>query len=325
MKHHSHTCSARPSRPSTPFAPLIPPPHRSPLLPSLTIRQWLYLLIPQTLGAAIIDAGANFGIAYGMYHRQTLIEVWPIQHNTIAGDMAVTTFIQGILSFFIVSGLVHSDMRNGLIQPFGEPWPWAPSVREAQWEAREAEREERQAVRQAEREGEGERKRHRQWYNLHWHVRSHQGERHALHTPYQWFCGSDLNDVFHLSAGPSQLLHRWLRTILEGALLSAVYFLLLWPVSIAIVAPLWDGKNLAGTWAPEAIKGVYGGVLGVIMNPVCAMIALGSEDAVGRGKVGRLERGEGEGEEGGREIGRVVSVCPVCAQREREELAQAAA
>jgi len=139
---------------------------------------------------------------------------------------------------------------------------------------------------------------------LNWHIHLHhtQHTHHALHTPYQWFCGSDMNDVFNFSVGSQQLLHRWLRTIMEGALLSALFFLLLWPISIAIVAPIWDGKNMAGGWAPEAIKGVYGAVLGLLMNPVCAMIGLGAEDAVGRRRLGELEEG----------LGAVVEGCPHC-------------
>lgn len=68
------------------------------------------------LGAAVIDGSANFGIAFvlsflsksrkqltscshscAMYRTispTATIEMWPIAHNTIAGDVAVTTFIQ---------------------------------------------------------------------------------------------------------------------------------------------------------------------------------------------------------------------------------------
>ncbi|KZO97336.1 hypothetical protein CALVIDRAFT_536352 [Calocera viscosa TUFC12733] len=245
-----------------PQQPPQPPKRKRRYFPGpLTTKQWLYLIFPQTLGAAILDGGANFAIAYAMYHRQTLIEVWPIQHNTIAGDMAVTTFIQGILTFVIVSGMVHRDMRIGGIDPFPSPWPYAPS-----------EKEPAQAG----------------------------AERSSTPSPTRWrtaadawFCGSDLHDIFSFSVGWGEWFHRLLRTVLEGALLSAVYFLLLWPIGIAIVAPIWDGRNMAGGWASECIKLVYGAVLGLIMSPVCAMIAMGSEDAVGRRWVRLLEEGEG--------------------------------
>lgn len=43
-----------------------------------------------------------------------------------------------------------------------------------------------------------------------------------------------------------------------GSVLSALYFLVLWPITIAIIAPIWGGKNMAHTWVPEAIKLVFG-------------------------------------------------------------------
>jgi len=41
------------------------------------------------------------------------IQYWPIEHGCLGGDMAVTVFIQGVLTFLISSALVHGDMRNG--------------------------------------------------------------------------------------------------------------------------------------------------------------------------------------------------------------------
>jgi len=87
------------------------------LAPSLQI---LYIVGPQMLGAAIIDGGANFGVAcvpsplalpslqkltptlplarrcamYRTAKPQDTITMWDIRHNTIAGDVAVTVFIQ---------------------------------------------------------------------------------------------------------------------------------------------------------------------------------------------------------------------------------------
>lgn len=43
-----------------------------------------------------------------------------------------------------------------------------------------------------------------------------------------------------------------------GSVLSALYFLVLWPITIAIIAPIWGGKDMAHTWVPEAIKLVFG-------------------------------------------------------------------
>jgi hypothetical protein len=56
----------------------------------LTGRQYFYILIIQGLVAALIDAGANFGIAYAMYHSQNIVKMWVFSENTIAGDLGVT-------------------------------------------------------------------------------------------------------------------------------------------------------------------------------------------------------------------------------------------
>lgn len=49
--------------------------------------------------------------------------MWPLPKNTLAGDMAVTVFIQGILTFVIASAMVHVDMRKKSIAAFPYPWP----------------------------------------------------------------------------------------------------------------------------------------------------------------------------------------------------------
>lgn len=70
--------------------------------------------------------------SYAMYHGAENVTMWELSANTVAGegdsassrtvrqltrsspgDMAVTTFIQGILTFVIASAMVHVDMRKG--------------------------------------------------------------------------------------------------------------------------------------------------------------------------------------------------------------------
>ncbi|KNC98103.1 uncharacterized protein SPPG_06512 [Spizellomyces punctatus DAOM BR117] len=85
------------------------------LLPPLTTRQVLYLLLMHSLGAGILDAGINFVIAYFMYRDQPTY-LWKLP-NTIAGDAAVTVLIQVTLTWIIDGGLVHNDVRKGVTQP----------------------------------------------------------------------------------------------------------------------------------------------------------------------------------------------------------------
>jgi hypothetical protein len=42
----------------------------------LTPKQWFYIAGTQCLVAGIIDGGANFGIAYAMYHGQDQVKMW---------------------------------------------------------------------------------------------------------------------------------------------------------------------------------------------------------------------------------------------------------
>ncbi|GAA5879318.1 hypothetical protein JCM8547_000662 [Rhodosporidiobolus lusitaniae] len=233
---------------------------RNPLgLPApLSWKQILYIVGPQMLGAAVIDGGANFGIACAMYRTIDLgdtIEMWPIQHNTIAGDVAVTTFIQGILTFVISSGMVHVDMRHGGISAF--PYPW-PDTRFAVLPGKDPE--------------EATSRRTRLWRTFH--------SRHGLGRGLHFFSGSHVNDIFDMELTWSEFGVRLFWSVWKGSVLSALYFLLFWPITIAIIAPIWGGRNMAHTWTPEIIKLLYGALLGLLQTPLCAMIALGSEDSV---------------------------------------------
>lgn len=61
-------------------------------LQTLTKRQKLYLWLPQTIGAAILDGAINFAIATAMYRTSpTRVTMWILSENTLAGDMGVTT------------------------------------------------------------------------------------------------------------------------------------------------------------------------------------------------------------------------------------------
>ncbi|GAA5973444.1 hypothetical protein JCM11641_006464 [Rhodosporidiobolus odoratus] len=268
----------------------------------LTWKQVLYIVGPQMIGAAVIDGAANFGIACAMYRTikpGDTIEMWPIQHNTIAGDCAVTTFvhfslflIQGILTFVISSGMVHVDMRHGGINAF--PYPW-PDTRFAVLPGKDPE--------------EATSTRQRLWRTFH--------SRHGLGRGLHFFSGSHVSDVFDTSLSWREWGERMFWSVWKGSVLSALYFLILWPITIAIIAPIWGGRNMAHTWTPEIIKLLYGkslsphlslssvkslfrpdlppasltlpastyfhplgALLGLLQTPLCALIALGSEDSV---------------------------------------------
>lgn len=58
-----------------------------------------------------------------MYHTAASVTMWDISQNTIAGDLGITTLIQGTLTFVIAGSLVRVDMRKGAIDAFPYPWP----------------------------------------------------------------------------------------------------------------------------------------------------------------------------------------------------------
>ncbi|GAA6016298.1 hypothetical protein JCM11491_006807 [Sporobolomyces phaffii] len=224
----------------------------------LTWHQCFYIFVIQGLGAACIDGAANFGVACAMYRTikpRDTITMWDIRHNTIAGDVAVTTFIQGILTFIIASGFVHVDQRHRGVDAFPYPWPDTQFA----------------VVKGADPEAATSR-RSKLWRTFH--------QRHGLGRGLHFFSGSHVNDVFNLDLRPKEFLVRLFWSAWKGSVLSALYFLVFWPITIACIAPRWGGRDMAHTWTPEIIKLVYGFLLGLFMNPLCAMIALGSEDSV---------------------------------------------
>lgn len=42
----------------------------------LSLKQWIYIAGMQGLVAGVIDGGANFGVAYAMYHGQEDVRMW---------------------------------------------------------------------------------------------------------------------------------------------------------------------------------------------------------------------------------------------------------
>lgn len=184
------------------------------------------------------------------------ISMWKLSENTVAGDLAVTVFIQGTLTYIIAGSMVHVDMRSGKVAAFPFPWP-----------------DTRFAVVDFEAPETAQTRRGKLWRMFH--------RRHGLGRGLHLFSGSDTNDLFNFNL-PSfkDWLYRLVVTVTSGLVLSALYFLVLWPIAIAIVAPIWGGRNMAHSWTAPLIKLVFGAVLGLLMNPIVACIALGSEDAV---------------------------------------------
>ncbi|EOR04133.1 hypothetical protein E3P81_00092 [Wallemia ichthyophaga] len=195
----------------------------------------LLLITIQTILPSLFTGGINFVIAWGMYKDQAQISWWYFP-CPLSGDLAVTIFIQGTLTYFFTTITLTLDYY---------------AQRRVPW--------------------------------------------HALHIPKQLIERIPLPAVILLphipipagtrkdeKLGSVGLIKRFvtspksiLFTVLSGLLNSAIIFFVVFPVSIAIMAPLIGGReNVAHTWWPEALKGVFGFLLNMVQAPIVSLYAV---------------------------------------------------
>lgn len=62
----------------------------------LTPKQWFYIAGTQCLVAGIIDGGANFGIAYAMYHGQDQVKMWVFSQVSLCECKALGGWRDGV-------------------------------------------------------------------------------------------------------------------------------------------------------------------------------------------------------------------------------------
>ncbi|KAI9091274.1 hypothetical protein DFS34DRAFT_635551 [Phlyctochytrium arcticum] len=256
------------------------------LLRALTTRQTLYIVIMHSIGAGILDAAINFGIAVAMYRKA----VEPISlfalPKTIAGDTAITVLVQGILTWVIDAGLVYGDIRKGMVAPLPAYNPGLGTNTTAQvkpggvgkgFQPSEA--------------GEGD---------LHF--------RAGIPLPSTgllgWFFGGPSLDIFgpgHKGADRFQYI---IQSLLRGLVLSLLVLPLAWGISVSLACALWPGLasgNPVGDWpAPQIYKGVSTFFLGAITTPISTFVAMAKAGADGVKKVDKksgTEDGRGKGPE----------------------------
>ncbi|CAO1632846.1 unnamed protein product [Sympodiomycopsis kandeliae] len=236
--------------------------------------QWWYLTLGQSLLAAVISGAINFGVAcatYNHYDKNTPVRLWQWYPVPLAGDMGVTVIIQQIISMLLTSALVHHDLTNGPIGPLRRPWPpllHLPSTPAAtgSWLGMKlaSEVSSEKPLYMGKAEGKSKTKQYFWWF-----IRS-------------FFMGSERNDLFANGITWRQRAERILWTAVQGFILCLVTFPWFWPISIAIVAPIYGGRNLSETYIPAIIKLVYGAVLSLVTNPIIALLAMGAESSVRR-------------------------------------------
>lgn len=91
------------------------------------------------------------------------------------------------------------------------------------------------------------------------------------------FEGTERNMLLARGIGVKAWFGRLLWTGLQGAGLGILLGFPAWCLAILICGPIWKMDNMGNKWAPQAIKGIYGGLFGLYSNPIIATIALGAQ------------------------------------------------
>ncbi|WVR05314.1 hypothetical protein IAU60_002328 [Kwoniella sp. DSM 27419] len=251
----------------------------------LTHRQWFYLLVLQGVGAGIIDGGANFGVAYAMYHNQKKIKMWVLAENTLAGDLGVTPIIQCLASMLITSTLVHTDLHHHAVAPLPFVWPHVEHLPDprvlVESFSRRGDKKGTRSLSNEKVHGQelgGSDLDHDRGQDEAGSLGEGSGFRYRLGMLTRFiFEGTEYNILAPVNRSTPL---RILLTAAQGAALGIVFGLPLWLLFIVVLGPLYKHDNIAEVgwkWAPMVIKCVYGAVLGWITNPVIASLALGSQ------------------------------------------------
>ncbi|WWC60969.1 uncharacterized protein I303_103546 [Kwoniella dejecticola CBS 10117] len=244
----------------------------------LTGRQWFYLSVLQGVGAGIIDGGANFAVAYAMYHNQKDIKMWVLAKNTIAGDLGVTPIIQCLASMLITSTLVHTDLHHHAVAPLPFVWPHVEHLPDPREITDRFKR--RSKTDQSDEKPSTSSPSPSPSPSDDQEVQVSKGALYYVKMLIRFiFEGTENNSLLSIP-GSAPLPFRILLTAAQGAAIGIVFGLPLFLVFIIVLGPLYKHDNIAEVgwrWSPMVIKCVYGAVLGWITNPVIACLALGSQ------------------------------------------------
>ncbi|OCF55795.1 hypothetical protein L486_06547 [Kwoniella mangroviensis CBS 10435] len=236
----------------------------------LSNRQWFYLLVLQGVGAGIIDGGANFAVAYAMYHNQKIIKMWVLSKNTLAGDLGVTPIIQCLASMLITSTLVHTDLHHHAVAPLPFVWPHVehlPDPREiiGRWgKGKRREGEETEEKKPTDEDEEPGTK------SLSYYIKM------SIRFIFE---GTENNSLLPIGNSKPFPIRIFL-TAAQGAAIGIIFGLPVFLLFIIVLGPLYKHDNIVEVgwkWSPMVIKCVYGAVVGWITNPVIASLALGSQ------------------------------------------------
>lgn len=204
--------------------------------------------------------------------------MWVFKQNTIAGDLGVTPIIQCLASMLITSTLVHTDLHHHAIQPLPFCYPHVEHLPDPRLLFEKKENLKRRtssstlngtpatAIADPEKPV----------------VPDAWAGREGTFAYYYWmlvrfiFEGTEKNMLL-AKVGFANWFGRAVWTAAQGAAIGIVFGFPLWCLAIVILGPIYGTGNMGGKWAPQAIKCVYGAVVGWVTNPVIAVLALGSQ------------------------------------------------
>lgn len=192
----------------------------------------IFLIFIQTVLPSLFTGGVNFVIAWGMYKDQEQISWWYFP-CPLSGDLAVTIFIQGTLTYFFTSITLTLDyyaQRRVPWHAFNIPSKFIERIPFPR-------------------------------IFLLPHIPIPPGTRRSQKLP-------SIGLIKSLITSPSALIC----TIISGLVSSVIIFMFIFPISIAIMAPLIGGRdNVAHTWWSEGLKGVFGFVLNMVQAPLVSI------------------------------------------------------
>jgi hypothetical protein len=212
--------------------------------PRLTRRHLLYLLLVQGLLAGLLDAGINFGLHTAVYSSGgialTGFSTPQGQPATpIAGDMAITLFVQLLLTWLIVGLLVWNDVRIGLIAPL-EPTAFGAACLPAPP-----------------------------------HLAGLSLQRATVWaTDMDDVVGARYWRARLGQAAPRNGLTAAGSNVLRGLVWAVPAFCVLWPIGVGLTGGIFGTYDFQRFPLVPSIFAVYGGVLGLLTTPIAAACAL---------------------------------------------------
>jgi hypothetical protein len=217
---------------------------------ALSTRQLLYIIVLQCIGASALDAGLLFALHVLIFKNAPKVELWPFP-TTIAGDLWVSLILTSTLTFVIAGAMVWGDVIKGSNGP----------LRIAPLTLLGVNR-----------------------------IVAHGGYAAWMLTVSPvfdadtWVRAGVLTGFERSSRGAAELVaaapprSRWFTAAganaARGAAFGVLLSIIVWPIAVGICAATWGNDGYSSYPVAPTIFCVYGCIIGAIITPVVATLAL---------------------------------------------------